>query len=799
MESQEIQKHEQQLALTEVITNCATTAIFVMDSEGRCTFMNPAAEEMTGFLLSDIKGEVLHDKVHYTKPDGSHFPITDCPIGCSVMAKQSIRKHEDTFIRKDGTFFPVRSSAVPLLNGDNLIGIVLEVQDITDEKIAEERLKQREEEFRILADNITQLAWMADGDGAIFWYNQRWFEFTGLNPETQTGHSWQEVHHPEHYSRVMDKFRSCIDSGYPWEDTFPLRRCDGIYRWFLSRARPISDSKGSIVRWIGTNTDITEQITTERRLRLLDAISQATREAADPGAIMNGMTELLGEHLKVSRCAYADVEPDNNRFTIRHDWTEEGATSTVGVYSLDLFGPRAASSMRHGRTLVVNDVDRELVEDHGAEMFNAIRIKAIICCPLVKEGKLVAMMAVHHQSPRTWNEDEISLVQEVVDRSWAHIERVRAAEILREADRRKDEFIATLAHELRNPLAPIRTGLHILKKSNLENPSALRAREMMERQLLHMVRLIDDLLDVSRISRGALELKKERVVLQSALQDALEATRPLIESARHELEVQVPDEPITLEGDPTRLAQVISNLLNNAAKYTPAGGKITLRIQRIDQKVAIAVQDTGVGIDKEMLPAVFEMFTQVQRTIERSQGGLGIGLSLVKRLVEMHGGSIKAESLGRGAGSTFTVYLPVVEEAREETKEDALRVDLEIEVKRRVLVVDDSIDGATSLALMLEILGCEVLKVHNGPDALKAALSFQPKVIFLDIGLPGMTGYEVAEALKKERPAIDTILVAVTGWGSDEDKRKAKNAGFDRHLTKPVDIALIEEILSSIA
>ena len=388
----------------------------------------------------------------------------------------------------------------------------------------------------------------------------------------------------------------------------------------------------------------------------------------------------------------------------------------------------------------------------------------------------------------------LGVTQDVTDRK-------RAEEALKNADRRKDEFLATLAHELRNPLAPLRTGLQVL---NISQDAAVAAdtRKMMDRQLSHMVRLIDDLLDVSRITSDKLTLRKEWVLLQAIAETAVEASRPFIEASGHALKLALPDEPVWLAADPTRLAQVVSNLLTNAAKYTPEGGCIELAAVREGGEVIVRVTDTGLGIPPEMLAEVFEMFTQVNRTLDRSQGGLGIGLALVKRLVELHGGTITAESPGLGEGSTFTVRLPLVEAyaggTEPRTTPEATPAQSPVS-GRRVLVVDDNVDGAESLARVLQICGHETRTAHSGPEALDAARPFKPEVVFLDIGLPGMNGYEVAKRLRGEPSLSGAVLVALTGWGSEDNKRQSREAGFDFHLTKPVEVTAIESILARVA
>ena len=374
----------------------------------------------------------------------------------------------------------------------------------------------------------------------------------------------------------------------------------------------------------------------------------------------------------------------------------------------------------------------------------------------------------------------------------------RAEAQLRDGDRRKDEFLATLAHELRNPLAPIRNALQIMRLTGDEKAAVEQARIMMERQLGQMIRLIDDLLDVSRITRGKLDLRKERVELAAIIKNAVDTALPHIEAAGHELDVNVPAQPLYLDADPVRLAQVLSNLLNNAAKYTERGGRISLAAERRDREAVVTVRDTGVGIPSEALSSIFEMFTQIDHSLERAHGGLGIGLTLVKRLVEMHGGSVEAHSAGVGKGAEFVVRLPVIglpSPVQESTTDNERRVRA---IKWRILVADDNGDAAESMGTMLRLMGNEVRTVRDGVQAVEEASAFRPDLVLLDIGMPRLNGYEAARRIRRERWGKNMLLVALTGWGQDEDKRRASEAGFDRHFTKPVDPSLLDQLVAGL-
>lgn len=366
------------------------------------------------------------------------------------------------------------------------------------------------------------------------------------------------------------------------------------------------------------------------------------------------------------------------------------------------------------------------------------------------------------------------------------------AQALKEADRRKDEFLATLAHELRNPLAPIRNGLAILRNQPVGD-TAEQVRNMMERQLLHMVRLIDDLLDMSRVSKGTIELRKKPMDLQSAIQSAIEISQPHIDDHHHHFETDIPQDPIWVDGDLTRLGQVLGNILNNAARYTPDGGTIHLSAQKQGQEAVVTIRDTGIGIPEDMLEKIFGLFTQVDRTLEQSQGGLGIGLALSKHLIDLHGGSIHVTSAGQNKGSQFEVRLPAIaapaQQEAEKTKAPAPVV------PRRILIVDDNVASAQTTGWMLETLGHDYTLAHSGQQALEVAESLKPDAILLDIGLPGMNGYDVCRELRKKSQFKNTLIIAQTGWGQQRDRDMAHDAGFNHHLVKPLSLDDISALL----
>jgi PAS domain S-box-containing protein len=390
----------------------------------------------------------------------------------------------------------------------------------------------------------------------------------------------------------------------------------------------------------------------------------------------------------------------------------------------------------------------------------------------------------------------VLIFRDVTEKRQVDRELTESRASLQTADRRKDEFLATLAHELRNPLAPMRNSLEIMRLAREDKPVAEQAIATMERQIDQMVHLVDDLLDVARISRGKIELRRERVELRAVVEQAVELCRPLAGSLRHDIRVSLPVGPLYLQADAVRLSQVLGNLVHNACKYTEPGGRIELVAARLGDELVLTVKDSGIGIPAEMLPRIFEMFTQVDQTLERAQGGLGIGLTLAKELVEMHGGTIEARSAGPGCGTEMTVRLPLAVE-QQAGRERVSSSTGEISRAWRILVVDDNEDSADSLSTLLRMRGHDIHTAHDGPEALEAAEQFRPELVLLDIGLPRMNGLEVCRRIREQAWGKTMIVVALTGWGQEEDRIKSKEAGFDHHLVKPVQLAELTRLIGS--
>jgi PAS domain S-box-containing protein len=711
-------------------------------------------------------------------------------------------------VRPDGSVRWVWDRAFPVKDAAGRVVRVAGIaEDVTARRRAEEAVQQSEEKFRLLADTIPQLAWMARPDGHIFWYNRRWYEYTGTTPEQMEGWGWQSVHDPGALPRVLDRWKASLASGEPFDMVFPLRGVDGVFRPFLTRVNPLRDDAGRVRYWFGTNTDISEQKRAEDASRFLADASAALATVVDYQSTLEEVAALAVPRFG-DWCGVDMVEPDGSlrQLAVAHvDPAKVRLAHELGRrYPPDPDAPAGAARVaRTGEPELMEDISDALLEAAARDpehlrILRELGLRSYLCVPMKARGRVLGVLSfVAAESGRRYGPADLALAEELARRAAVAVENARLYAELREADRRKDEFLATLAHELRNPLAPIRNSLQILKMPVADRAVIDRARELMERQLHHLVRLVDDLLDVSRVMRGKVELRKERVGLAEVVARAVETAQPTIDAQGHELTIALPPDPLEVEADAVRLAQVVGNLLTNAAKYTPRGGRIWLAAERDGGQAVLRVRDTGIGIAPDMLPRVFELFVQVENAVSRSQGGLGIGLTLARSLVEKHGGTIEVRSPGLGQGSEFTVRLPLAPGAAAGPgdREGPDRPDPHRSVGRRVLVVDDNVDAAESLAMLLRLQGHDVWVVHDGPTALRAAREARPEVMFLDIGMPVMDGYEVARRVRADPATRDLTLVALTGWGQEQDRRRTREAGFDHHFVKPADLDRIQEVM----
>jgi PAS domain S-box-containing protein len=645
------------------------------------------------------------------------------------------------------------------------------------------------------------------------------------NMEMVLGQRWEQVEEVSEaaYPEDMAALKSAIEhalatrTGYNVEHRF-IRPDNGEMMWVNSRGQLLCDEQGRPSAFRGVTLDISERkraeielervnrtlaervrelAEAERRQAFQLEVSDRLRRIVEPAAAYSEVCQLLRGFLGVSRVVCGEYDPQRALVTFHSNFTDATAGELAGTHPVELFGVANFESFAAGETWISEDMEND-PRTCGPEIwpnFVAAGIRSSVVVPLHLRGQLVPCLFVHHCLPRRWSVDEVRLVEDISERLWNAVERMRAEQALRQADKRKDDFLAMLAHELRNPLAPISAAAELLRVGSLDSGSIRRTSQVIARQVGHMTGLVNDLLDVSRVTRGLVELERKVLDIRRVVADAVEQVGPLIESRGHRLEVRA-DPAAAVEGDHKRLVQVLTNLLANAAKYTPHGGAIGLEMEAGPEVVTIRVTDSGIGIAPDMLEHVFDLFSQAQRTPDRSQGGLGLGLALVRSLVELHGGTVAACSEGPGTGSTFTVRLPRMGAAAMPAAQgEQMPAALPFSRTLRLMVVDDNADAANMLQMLLEGSGHEVVVEHDALAALERAHAEQFDAFLLDIGLPRMEGRELARRLRRSDANSKAVLVAVTGYGQQSDRISAIESGFDHYFVKPVDAEKLLEAL----
>jgi PAS domain S-box-containing protein len=796
----------------QVVESAVDYAIVGADLQGRVTSWNEGARRLLGWTEAEMRGQTVHRL----------FTPEDVAAGTVEMEMDAARTRgrasdERWHLRKSGERFWASGEMMPLRDaGGEVTGYVKILRDRTEQRLAEARLQELSTVLRA-GDARLQLA-VETGGMAVWQWNLKTDEVTwwpgmqalhGLPPETPplAMAEYYNLVVPEDRERVARVLRGTVRRESEQGVEYRVRWPEGSIHWLEGRGRVLLDADGQPWGVAGVCMDITARKKTEADLKFL---AQASAELAAVDDVQATLDKIA--HLAVPRfadwCA-VDMLADSGtlqRVAVAHvdPAKEQLARDLYRRFSNDperIAGAGMWNIARTGEAEHVEDLSDEKLAGavRHPEYLAALRelgLRSYIGVPLAVRGRTLGVVTfVAAESGRRYKPEDLSLAKDLAARAAVAIENATLLQTLRESDQAKDVFLATLAHELRNPLAPVWNGLSIIKRVPGDVRRVEQVADMIERQVAQLTRLVDDLLDVSRISRGKIELKKQHTNLVSILGSALETSRPHIEAAQHKLSVRFPDEPTDLQADPVRLAQVFSNLLNNAAKYTRHGGNIDVIVEAQAERFVVRIRDNGSGIPPEMLGKVFSLFTQVTHPAERSQGGLGIGLSLVEGLVRLHGGSVEARSEGVGRGSEFIVYLPRNPYiAPEPPQPTAAAVRAEGSAPRRVLVVDDNRDAAETLADLLRMLGNEVLVAHDGTGALACAPGFKPDVVLLDIGLPDLNGYEVARELRQVPGMRQPRLIALTGWGQHEDKRRAAEAGFDDHWTKPVDPARLQEL-----
>jgi signal transduction histidine kinase/ActR/RegA family two-component response regulator len=671
------------------------------------------------------------------------------------------------------------------------------------------RVAAPQRDLRMVTDSMAAPVTRCSRDLKYLWVSKPYAEWINRPANEIIGQPIVSIIGEEAFERLLPHFQEVLSGQVVrYEEQVHF---EGIGpRWISAVYIPTLGPDGVPDGWVAVVNDLTERRRMEEALRTseerlaaeLEAISRlhalSTRLLGEVD-VRTALDDLLENAILTSEAQFGNIQLCNPQNRVLEIVAQRGFRQDFLGYFRTVRlddGSACARAMQTGERIIIEDVRAEPTFEPHRHIAAAAGFRSVISTPLKnRSGSVIGMLSVHFRQPHHPSERDQRFLDLHARHAADFIERNRFEKALKEADRRKDEFLATLAHELRNPLSPIRNALEIMQITSDAEAHA-EARCIMERQVGQMVRLIDDLLDVSRITLGQVRLHKEKVELAAVVRDAVEACRPLMESLDHEFCVTLPLEPVYFDADPTRLTQVFSNLLNNAAKYSDRGAQINLTAERNGVELVVSVKDTGIGLPPEMLTQVFDSFTRVQQGKERARGGLGIGLTLVKRLVELHGGNIEARSDGPGKGSEFVVCLPIslAEVASEAPPGEEFQTWTN-PLKTRILVVDDLRDSAESLARLLRIEGNEVRTAHDGLEAVALAADFRPGLVLMDIGMPRMDGYEACRRIRNLPFGSEVILVAVTGWGQAEDRRKSKAAGFDHHMIKPVEPLAIERLL----
>ena len=710
--------------------------------------------------LPEVEGQGFFELLDRVYQTGETFHGVDMPV---MLQRHPGAALEERFI--DLVYMALR-------NADGYItGLLAHGVDQTHRKLAELALYDSRERFeKIVSQAATGVVEM-DIKGNIRFVNQKYSDMLGYSRNELIGRNVVDVTAPASLPQTLAAVSTLLDDGVGFT----------IDKYYLDKSGALvpATSSVNVLRGRGGEADGMVAIVLDTA-----ASKQATAELRASEERYRTLFESMDQGFCIIDMLYDEQHVAiDYRFNEMNNMFEKhtGLCNAVGKTAREL----------------VPDLDAIWIDRYGEVARTGVAIR------FESEASAMSRWFDVYATPIGNSGSQVAILfSDITARKAADETLRKLADDLAEADRRKTEFLATLAHELRNPLAPIRSGLSVIRLHGDNPATLLKVGEMMDRQVNHMVHLIDDLLDIARINGNKLALRKSRVDLKTVIASAVETTMPLMDAGRHTLFVDLPDMPLDVDIDATRIAQVVANLLNNAAKYTPAGGKIRLAVVLQDDELRIAVADNGVGIAPDVIDSVFDMFSQVGRNLDRAQGGLGIGLSLVRRLVEMHGGSVEAMSAGNDAGSTFTIHLPCQSLGMDRgavAAAPAIPLPAATAQALEILVVDDNVDAADSLSMLLELLGHAAGVAHNGADALKVVASAPPSIVFLDIGMPGMNGYDTARAMRQVAGGADVTLVALTGWGSASDRAQSRDAGFDHHLTKPVQLADVQTLLATLA
>jgi PAS domain S-box-containing protein len=742
-------------------------AVITTDTAGCITYINGIAESLTGWTHEEALGQPL-ERVFHIVNEVTRLPVENPATRVLRDGVVVGLANHTILIKKDGTECPIDDSAAPIRNEEGYVsGCVLIFRDVTAQRSIERDKSNQLLTARLLAaivESSNDAIIRKSLDGAIQSWNAAAEQLFGYTAEQAVGQHISLVIPPERLAEE-DKIIASLKQGKRIEhyETERLRH-DGQRITVSLTISPIKDEAGNVIGASKIARDVTDRKRVESDRQMFVTLVENSTDFI-------GICDVEGVPFFVNRAGLEMVGLD-------------GIEAARRTHVQEFFFPE-------DQAMVMDEFFPNVLKDGHGEI--EVRFRHF----KTGEARWMAYKVLTLTDAANEPIAFATVSQDITERKRLEDNLRRLAVDLSNADRRKNEFLATLAHELRNPLAPMSNMLEVVKRADGDSDIIKTAHETLERQLGQMIRLVDDLLDLNRVTHDRLELRRDEVELSSVIQQAVEVARPLVDSSAHHLTIDLPDEPIYLNADRARLAQLFGNLLNNSCKYTRPEGTVSLSAKRVGDEVVVTVKDNGAGIPPDKLDSIFDMFMQVDRSSERSQGGLGIGLTLVKRLTEMHGGSIEARSAGEGQGSEFIVRLPVLNRpAIQEGSGPDMKSDLQ--PQRRILIVDDNRDSADSLAMLMEITGNKTYMAHDGVEAVEAVEKYRPEVMLLDIGLPKLDGYEVCRRVREQPWGKNILVIALTGWGQDDDRRRSEEAGFNGHLVKPVDYDKLLDLLGSL-
>jgi PAS domain S-box-containing protein len=755
-----------QLDLCRITLASVGEAVITTDVDGRVVYLNSVAESLTGWTLQEAAGRPLGDVFRAVDVE-THQPAESPTVralrdGVVVdLAKHTL------LIARDGTERPIDDCAAPIRDrAGAIVGVVLVFRDVTVRKLAEDKVRDALAYANDIIATVREPFLVLDKTLRVQKANRSFFQTFQVSSEDTIG---RFVYRLGNGQWDIPRLRTLLEDVIPENRAFDDFTVDHDFptigrRIMVLNGRRFESADGKLELILLAIEDVTKNRGAEVAVRTSEVRYRRLFETAKDGILI--LDAQTGKILEANPFMVELLGYTHDEFLGKELWE-------IGVFKDRAENEAAFFDLQRHGYVRYDYLPLETRDGHQVEVEFVSNVYQV-------ENRHVAQCNI----------------RDISDRSRLERQTKEQAAELSDLHRRKDEFLAMLSHELRNPLAPISNAVHLLRlQQGSENPIQREARNIIGRQVAQLNHLVDDLLEISRITTGRVQLRQERVTAGGIVENAVETVRPLIELRKHEFSVSVPLEPIWLYADASRLEQVVVNLLTNAAKYTPEGGRIALAVQREGEQCVIKVSDTGVGIPAELLPRIFDLFTQAERSLDRSQGGLGIGLALVQRLTELHSGTVAATSV-LGQGSEFVVRLPIAagvapEPAPPEPISSAVR-------SLRLLVVDDNMDAAESFALLLLASGHKVRTAYDGPSAVEAARVYRPDVAFLDIGLPGLNGYEVARAIRLQSENEKVVLVAMTGYGQETDRKLSKEAGFDHHLVKPADFDKVKQILAAV-